>query len=218
MVAFPQSVSPSLPGWLVLLLAGVSPWETSGTAEKPEADDPDHYLMRRIREGDRQAFRHLFEKWKLPLIGFFHRSTGDYHRAEDLALEVAEKVFRARHDYEPRARFSTWLFQIARNCLRDSWRRKSLVLQSAEDSGEPNWNYPEALDIEDRQTLMEWEEWLSHALTTFPESERTALLLVVQQGMKPAEAAEVLRITPNHLRVLLNRARNRLRKIREEPL
>ncbi|HKJ90029.1 MAG TPA: sigma-70 family RNA polymerase sigma factor [Oceanipulchritudo sp.] len=174
--------------------------------------------MKQVREGDGDAFRRLFDKWKLPLVGFFYRSTGDYHRAEDLAMEVAQKVYRNREKYQPRARFSTWLFQIARNCLRDSWRRKAPVAGAGEPLHGPEWHYPQAVDAEDPQTVLEWEEWLRHALTTFPETERTALLLVVQQEMKPSEAAEVLEVTPNHLRVILNRARNRLKKIREDPL
>jgi DNA-directed RNA polymerase specialized sigma24 family protein len=63
-----------------------------------------------------------------------------------------------------------------------------------------------------------WEDWLAYALKGVPESERTALLLVAQQGMAPAEAAEIMNITPNHLRVLLHKARNRLRELREETL
>lgn len=216
---FPSPVFP-MANWFLLLLAGSVPSGDAVDAERAglpgEADD--HVLMARLKSGDHKAFEQLFDKWKRPLISFFYRSTGDYHQAEDLTLEVAMKVYRARDRYQPSARFSTWLFQIAHNLLRDQWRLKRPVLHRGGGGDSPQWDYPETADSLDPSQILAWEEWLSHALKSVPDSERTALLLVVQQGLTPAEAAESMQITPNHLRVLLNKVRNRLKSIREETL
>ena len=209
-----------LASWMLFLMELVSPGADEGILHAGPVDPgiEDHHLMARLRSGDRGAFELLFEKWKRPLISFFYRSTGDYHQAEDLTLEVAMKVYRARKRYEPRAKFSTWLFQIAHNCLRDAWRRKRPVFLAGADRASPEWVYPEAVDTVEANQVSQWEEWLAHALKSVPRSEKTALLLVAQQGMSPAEAADVMGIKPNHLRVLLYKVRNRLKILRQETL
>ncbi len=203
--------------WLMMLAL-----PASGSMVRQQEDsrphlEADQVLMLRLRNGDRDAFTVLFEKWKRPLISYFYRSVGDYHLAEDLALETAAKVYRARERYQPRARFSTWLFQIAGNHLRDSWRRKRNAVKIADGTGNlPEWEYPGHPNPLDRQAARIWEEWLLDALEKIPLPEKTALLLVAQQGMTPSEAADVMKLTPNHVRVLLNKARNRLKEFREE--
>lgn len=214
-----QFIAPCLARW-VMSFAGPSKGEAAALtgATGPAMAEEDHFLMARIREGDSAAFEQLFDKWKRPLISFFYRSLGDYHLSEDLTLEVAFKVYRSRKRYLPKAQFSTWLFQIARNCLIDRSRRRQPEFHQADDAEQPDWTYPEDADpLDERQSRM-WEDWLAYALERVPESEKTALLLVSQQGMAPGEAAEIMNITPNHMRVLLHKARNRLRELREETL
>lgn len=203
--------------WLAFSRLAGSPGESASSHTSHSGQEEDHILMAAIREGDTKAFGELFEKWKRPLISFFFRSLGDYHWSEDLALEVALKVYRASGAYQPRAKFSTWLFQIAYNCLRDALRKKRPLFIEGTVNDPVEWNYPELGDAPEQETEA-WEEWLLHALESVPESEKTALLLVTQQGMTPSEAAEVMKISPNHVRVLLNKVRNRLREIREQVL
>jgi len=209
-------------------LSGFLDWLTmlalpaSGGAVREEEDlqlqlEADQALMLRLRNGDRDAFTELFKKWKRPLISYFYRAVGDYHLAEDLALETAAKVYRARDRYRPEARFSTWLFQVAGNHLRDSWRRKRNAMKIADATADhPEWDYPGNPNPLDNQAARIWEEWLQDALEKIPLPEKSALLLVAQQGMTPTEAADVMKLTPNHVRVLLNKARNRLKEFREE--
>jgi len=185
---------------------------------KEQLEWEDHALMASLKAGNNDAFTHLFNKWKTRLISFFFRSTGDYQLAEDLALKVAMKVFRSASRYQPKARFSTWLFQIARNTLRDHWRHLDPAPTIPEgDAAEmaDQWSYRATSSNLDPTRIPQWEDWLMHALQSVPESERTALLLVVQQDMSPAEAAEVMDVTPNHLRVLLHKVRQRLKNLRE---
>lgn len=204
--------------WLACSMAAAGPGETTGEHSSHASAEEDHALMAAIGNGDTKAFEQLFEKWKRPLISFFFRSLGDYHWSEDLALEVALKVYRASETYQPRAKFSTWLFQIAYNCLRDALRRKRPVFLGDTGNNAAEWSYPEPPGSHAEPELNKWEEWLRHALESVPESEKTALLLVTQQGMTPTEAADVMKISPNHVRVLLNKVRARLREIRENVL
>jgi RNA polymerase sigma-70 factor (ECF subfamily) len=174
-----------------------------------ELDDIE--LMARIREGNHPAFAELFERWKRPLISFFYRGLSDYHTAEDLTLTVARKVFQASDRYRPTAKFSTWLFQIAHNCLRDEYRRQRSNPRGSELL--PDWDYPQDGGDGSGERMREWEDWLEFSLQKLPPKEREILLLTAQQGFSPAEAAVVLKMTDNHARVLLHKARKRLEEI-----
>jgi RNA polymerase sigma-70 factor (ECF subfamily) len=77
--------------------------------------DPDTRLMLRVREGEREAFAELVEKYQHRLVAVLHHLVGNPDEAEDLAQEVFLRVFRARKKYRARAKFSTWLFTIANN-------------------------------------------------------------------------------------------------------
>jgi RNA polymerase sigma-70 factor (ECF subfamily) len=168
---------------------------------------PDEELMLSLANGNDQAFHLLFERWKRPLISYFYRSLNDYHRAEDLTLMVASKVYAARGKYRILSRFSTWMFQIAQNLLRDEFRK----MQSRKaQMFVPDFDYDEEAIDEDNQSVAEMEEWLMHAISYLKEQERSLILLIYQQGFTPAEAAEVLGITPNHTRVLLHKVRSYL--------
>ena len=80
--------------------------------------------MLRVKRGDRAAFTELVEKYKQPVMNFVHRSLRDEAEAEDVAQNVFLQVFKSRARYERTAKFSTWLFTIARNlCLNEIRRR-----------------------------------------------------------------------------------------------
>ena len=204
--------------WLTFSTVTNSPGGIGARRTSLPVPHEDHALMEAIASGDAKAFEELFDKWKRPLISFFFRSLGDYHWSEDLTLEVALKVYRASKAYQPKAKFSTWLFQIAYNCLRDALRKKRPAFLEGTVNDPAQWVYPELADATQDAQIEAWEEWLMRALDSVPESEKTALLLITQQGMTPSEAADVMQISPNHVRVLLNKVRNRLREIRENVL
>src|SRR5258708_39161050 len=84
--------------------------------------------------GEVSAFEALVQRHRGPVFNFIFRSTGQAARAEDLLQETWLKVIRGAPDYEPRARFTTWLYTIARNLCVDSARtqilREALSLDS----------------------------------------------------------------------------------------
>ena len=174
-----------------------------------EAEVSDEALMLQLAQGDDHAFHTLFGRWKSPLISYFYRSLNDYHRSEDLALQVAARVHAARESYQVISKFSTWLFRIAQNLLRDEFRRSS---RHPEAAFRPELTYPEEPAVHGHQNLADLEDWLMHAIAKLKPVERSLILLTSQQGMTPSEAAEVMDITPNHARVLLHKARSSLIK------
>jgi len=91
----------------------------------PVPPDPDAVLMLRVKRGDREAFAGLVEKYKQPVMNFIYRSLRDETEAEDLAQNVFFQVYKSRSRYKQTAKFSTWLFTIARNLCLNEFRRRS---------------------------------------------------------------------------------------------
>src|SRR5438093_12378258 len=99
--------------------------------------DPDAALMLRVKRGDRRAFEELVDKYKRPVTNAIYRTLGDATEAEDLAQNVFVQVYKSAHRYRASARFSSWLFTIARNLCLNEIRRCSRHRAQTLDSPYP---------------------------------------------------------------------------------
>src|SRR5664280_713831 len=110
----------------------------------PVEPDPDAALMLRVKRGDRAAFAGLVEKYKQPVMNFVFRSLRDEIEAEDLAQNVFLQVYKSRARYERTAKFSTWLFTIARNlCMNEIRRRSRHPAESIEENQTEHEDQPQ---------------------------------------------------------------------------
>jgi RNA polymerase sigma-70 factor (ECF subfamily) len=91
----------------------------------PDQADSDAVLMLRVKRGDRAAFAELVEKYKQPLFNFVFRTLRDEIETEDVAQNTFLQVWKSRVRYQRTAKFSTWLFTIARNLCLNEIRRRS---------------------------------------------------------------------------------------------
>src|ERR1700730_7723968 len=82
----------------------------------------DVQLMLDVKAGDEASFDFLLQKYRRPLVNFLYRMVREQATAEDLAQEVFLRVYRARKQYTPSAKFTTWLFRIATNLALNSVR------------------------------------------------------------------------------------------------
>ncbi|MGE5191063.1 MAG: RNA polymerase sigma factor [Deltaproteobacteria bacterium] len=188
----------------------------------PYLRDPDVRLMLRAKAGDDVAFSELVATYQDRLIGVLTHLLQNREAAEDLAQEVFMRIYRARCSYEPTARFSTWMFQIAnnlaRNLRRDTGRRREVLLDG-DDSG-LNSPRPAQRTIADKSGLMparlsEKSEMCSvvrAALETLTEPQRMAVLLHKFDEMSYADIATALDMSPSAVKSLLSRARETLRE------
>ena len=84
-------------------------------------------LMARVAKGDDDAFEILVNRHQTSVLNLIYRFIGDRTQARDLAQEVFLRVWQAAKSYEPKAKFTTWIYQITTNlCLNElkSVRRK----------------------------------------------------------------------------------------------
>src|SRR5258707_15548855 len=100
--------------------------------------DPDAALMLRVKQGDMEAFEGLVEKYKQPVTNLIARTLHDPTEAEDLAQTVFVQVFKSAHRYRVSAKFSTWLYTIARNLCLNEIRRRSRHPADSLDAEHPD--------------------------------------------------------------------------------
>lgn len=200
----------ALPAWLRSWLAPFAMTTPAHVGDAPT--DADHACILRVAGGDPDALQPLFDRWKLPLLNFFYRALGSRADAEDLSLQTFHRVYRAAHRYRPEAKFSSWLFAIARRELLHELRRRR---RKPVEAVAPEDLALLATDAspEERRRATELEEQLLAALQQLPERQRSALLLSAAGELSTAEIATALGVSSNNLNVILHRARQALRNL-----
>jgi RNA polymerase sigma-70 factor (ECF subfamily) len=184
------------------------------------AHDPDAALMMRVKEGDREAFEALVEKYKQPVMNLIYRTLGDATEAEDLAQHVFVQVYKSAHRYQVSAKFSTWIFTIARNLSLNEIRRRSrhpadsLDAPMGEGEEQSHYQHVDSKTFSPTETAMqgELEEKIEAALANLPEKQRTALLLCREEELSYEEMAKVLNCSLSATKSLIHRAREALKQ------
>jgi len=171
-------------------------------------EDTDAILMIAVSSGCEKSLRMLIDKWKNPIINFFYRSVRDLHLAQDLSQQTFINLYKARHSYVTKAKFSTYLFFIARNVLINEYRRSQRHPTEATD---PATIHASVTD-NDTLHLKELEEIFDSCLETLPENQRTAILLLTQQNLSYEEIATLMQTNLSTIKTWIHRARNTLKE------
>jgi len=192
---------------------------------KPEK--PDEHLMLAFRRGDAMAFEVLVRRHRTPVFNYILRFTGDRARAEDLLQEMWLKVVRCAQDYEPRARFTTWLYTLARNLCVDRARREKLrqtdsldaprqVSGSLADKRAPVELLVDPSPAPERAAHnSRVRPLLEEALLSLPEEQREVFILREYSGIPFREIAEVAGISENTAKSRMRYALEGLRRYLE---
>jgi RNA polymerase sigma-70 factor (ECF subfamily) len=186
----------------------------------PDQADPDAVLMLRVKRGDRAAFAELVGKYQQPLFNFIFRTLRDETETEDVAQNTFLQVYKSRARYERTAKFSTWLFTIARNlCLNEIRRRSRHPAESLEEPHAEHDDQPQR-QYEDKKVFLPTENILhgelarkiEEALDELPENQRTAILLCRQDEVSYEEIAEILGCSLSATKSLIHRGRETLKE------
>ena len=184
--------------------------------------DPEVQLMLRAKQGDDAAFTQLVKAYQDRLTNIFYHMVQSQEAAEDLAQDVFLRIYRARHGYQPTARFSTWLFRIANNLASNSRRAKGRHKESSLPTSESGSLGPEQL-VKEKSALMptrqldrqELQAVVQQAMEQLNDRQRMAVLLHKFEDMSYEDIAEAMELTGPAIKSLLSRARENLRQVLE---
>ena len=180
----------------------------------------DVQLMLDVKAGDEQSFELLLRRYRTPLVNFLYRMVRDSAVAEDLAQEVFLRVYRARREYAPSAKFTTWMFRIATNLalnsVRDNrYRQSEISMDQAVNVGDDERRSMEVRDltptVEQVLVARSRSEMILRAIDALPAKQRAAVLLHKYQELDYDEIARILECSESALKSLLFRAYETLR-------
>lgn len=171
-------------------------------------NERDEWLMAQVALGQREALEPLVRRYAGPLSGFIRRLVGDPHRSEDLFQDVFLSVWAKRSQYQFPRPFKPWLYTIALNACRASFRSASrrTFAELAPDTagGDPAPSDP--------AVATETAELVAKAVQQLPEQQRLAVVMRIWEGMSYAEIAQVVGRTEATVRSNMHHALAALRE------
>ena len=185
----------------------------AGSIEQEDRED-----MSRLTAGHDAALNALMERHSERLFHYLVRQLNNESDAADLAQETFVRVYHHRARFDPAQKFSTWLYAIATNLLRDRfrWQKRhpqvSLDAEREEGSAILDALPDAAASASEQMAAEESAVEVRAAIKSLPEDLRIPLILSEYDGLSHAEIGAVLNCTAKAVETRLYRARNHLRR------
>ena len=200
----------------------------------------DHELVQRLRDGDESAFVELIDRYGAMMLRVAQMYVRDRATAEEVVSETWEAVIKGIDRFEERSSLKTWIFRILTNRAKTRGQRDGRMVPFSALAGadidsddpavdadrflgpdSPNpgaWATPPVAWPEERLLEKETLDVIEMAIAQLPDAQRQVILLRDVDGWTPTEVADVLGITDGNQRVLLHRARSKVRSALERYL
>lgn len=175
----------------------------------------DEALMLHVKEGDHRCFETLLHRYEKQLLSFFYRQLGDYEGSKDLLMETFIRVYNAAARYEPRAKFSTYIYQIARNiCINEFRKREIRRADSLDVMGEESGIEIAGEDLNPVQIMeqRERQEMVRQSLDILTEDQRTILILSEYQELPYERIAQIMNCTVGTVKSRMHRAKEKIKE------
>lgn len=188
------------------------------TDAKPDRSDED--LMQAYKEGDTQAFQLLLSRYQKPIYNFIFKYLRNREAAEEAFQEVFLRLVKAADDYRPSAKFSTWLYTLARNFCIDQSRKNSfrnhLSLDQKDEHGEPFYHLNRLIvadsTAENVSSANELERHLHRILEELSPEQKEVFLLREVQSLSFDEIATITKVSVNTVKSRMRYALQAIQK------
>lgn len=182
----------------------------------------DFDLIQGIKKGDLGAFTVLVERHQRPLVNFFYHNSWDRQVSEDCAQEVFLRLYNHLGSYEPQAKFTTFLYRIARNLwidrLRSAASHPGPVSLEAPTTRDDDGSLRDRVRSREESPVEILEKRETHAalrqaIERLPEEQRMVLILSEMQGLKYKEIGEILDVPVGTIKSRMHTAVERLKEL-----
>jgi RNA polymerase sigma-70 factor, ECF subfamily len=184
----------------------------------PNCEEQDAQDMARLAGGHDAALNDLMERHAERLFHYLVRSLQDEADAADAAQETFVKVYQNRVKFDPQQKFSTWLYAIASNLVRDRyrWRSRHQQVSLDADNEQTESSLKDTLQASGplpNQTVQAEEraDEVRNAVAALPEELKQPLILALYQDLPQAEIATILKCSVKAVETRIYRARQQLR-------
>jgi RNA polymerase sigma-70 factor, ECF subfamily len=184
----------------------------------PGIEEADRQAMVRLAGGHDSALDELMDRHAEQLFHFLIRALQDESDAADLAQETFVRIYRNRASYDPGQKFTTWMYAIASNLVRDRYRWRSrhpeVSIEAENDQTEASLkeSLPAAGLAPDQNVLtLESVAVVRKAIAALPEELRQPLILAAYEELPQLEIAKILKCSVKAVETRIYRARKQLR-------
>lgn len=164
--------------------------------------------MARVKSGQLDQLNGLFDRYSKRLYGYFLKSTLARDDSDDLTQELFIRVMKYRKTYKDGQSFEIWVFQIARNMVKDHYRK----MKVHSDHFNPVEVMPEVV-VETSNGDGEREQQLYRAMKKLPDEKRELLVLSKFEGLKYEQIATLRKTTVSNIKVQVHRTMKELKDI-----
>ena len=171
--------------------------------------------------GNTQMFSRLIDSYKNMVYNLAYRMSNNSQEAEDISQEAFLRAYQSLSRFNPSYKFSTWIYQITLNIIRDRFKKKELNYVSLDAPVETDDSefYSQPADLtnnpEEIVTQKENIQAIQKAIYSLPLKYREIVVLRHLQDLSYIEIANILKLPTGTVKVRLYRAREQLRKILE---
>ena len=175
-------------------------------------------LIKKVKKGDRDAFAELVELYKDKVYKVSYRMVGNRQEAEDVAQETFLRVYANIGSYDPKYKFSTWIYRIASNLSIDQLRkRKQVYSLDKEVVGTDGLDWHDRLSDpakgpEDEFLTGELQSQVQEAINSLTPKYRSIMILRYLEDLSLNEISEILKLPVSTIKTRIHRGREALRK------
>lgn len=174
-------------------------------------DSIDARVIQACQEGDREAFRLLFEAYKDRVFSIARYSLGDEAAADDVTQQIFVKLITRIGQFRGESEFTTWLYRLVINtCLDERRKRRRFLPVSEFEAIQPMTNTTNQRSPETGYARQEVADSVRHAITGLKPKMRLPILLKYIEGLSYEEIAVVLGCSKGTVASRLNRAHKAL--------
>ena len=163
--------------------------------------------MSQIKNGQLQQLNELFNRYSKRIYNYFLKSTMERDDSDDLTQELFIRVMKYRKSYKDGQKVQFWIFQIARNMLKDHFKK----MKVHKDQFNPIEVMPETIDESDFEQR-EREKKLLTAMKNLPEEKRELLVLSKFEGLKYEQIAALRETSVSNIKVQVHRTIKELKE------
>ena len=192
-------------------------------SETEERDNLDRRDMLELAGGNDLALNAIMDRHSERVVHFIMRVLGDRQDAMDLGMEAFVRVYEHRKSFNPRGKFTTWLYAISTNLIRDRlrWKKRRPEIHFTGLEHSDYGIIPENLESEEakpNQVLEKYEEaeLVRKAISSLPEDLRLAIVLTEYESHTHLEASVALGCSSKAVEMKIYRAKKSLRKALEK--
>lgn len=174
-------------------------------------EQTDEEIALRVQNGDKEAFGEVIDRFEKPLCAFIYRMLGDKENCADALQETFLKAYKNINSFDPKRKFSSWIYRIAHNEAITHFR-KNAKLVALDDVAEISSDENNADTIQKKLDSEGQKQLLDKALLTIPLKYREVIVFRFYEDKSYEEISEIMHLPVNTVGTYLNRGKQEIKR------